>query len=199
MAGVALVYHAVSRPETMILVAGPTQRQSAELLLKARAVARRAGLAVRGDGVNRHSLVFANRARAVAIPASEEGIRGFSGVTLLMMDEAAMMRDEIYFAVRPMLTQVNGSIWLLSTPKGRRGFFHRTWSEGGPEWQRVSVPATECPRFTPAQLEEERAALGSSLFAQEFLCEFVSASDGLFDAAWLEGIELDELQEVGGL
>ena len=147
------------------------------------------GLEAHGDGINRQSLVLANRSRIVAVPGnSPDGIRGFSGVTMLVIDEASMVKDEVYIAARPMLTQKNGSIWLLSTPKEEEGFYFREFTEGTEDWRRVVVPATACPRFTPQQLESEKASLGARLFAQEFLCEFVSAGDGMFDKAWFDDV-----------
>jgi hypothetical protein len=41
---------------------------------------------------------------------------------------------------------VRGDLWLMSTPNGKRGFFWDEWDHGGEEWERISVPATECPR-----------------------------------------------------
>ena len=40
------------------------------------------------------------------------------------MDEAAAISDEVYSAATPMLAATNGSLWLLSTPQGPRGFFY---------------------------------------------------------------------------
>ena len=50
-------------------------------------------------------------------------MRGFSAVSLLMIDEAARVDDAVYKALRPMLAVGNGDLWLMSTPLGRRGFF----------------------------------------------------------------------------
>ena len=125
----------------------------------------------------------------VAVPGnSPDAIRGFSSVTMLVIDEAAMVKDSVYTAVRPMLTQKDGAIWLLSTPKNMDGFYFSEFSEGKEDWRRVVVPATECPRFQPQQLEAEKASLGARLFAQEFLCQFVATSDGLFDQQWLDDV-----------
>ena len=168
---------------------GPRLRQSGELLKKVKDLAWRMGLPARGDGINRQSAVLPNRSRIVAVPGnSPDGIRGFSGVTMLVIDEASMVRDEVYVAARPMLTQKDGSIWLLSTPKDEAGFYYREFTEGNEGWRRVMVPATECPRFKPEQLAAEKASLGTRLFAQEFLCEFVATVDGLFDKAWFDDV-----------
>ena len=116
---------------------------------------------------------------------------------MLVIDEAAMVRDDLYFALRPMLTQMDGSIWLLSTPKEKEGFFYREFTEGTEDWRRVVVPATECPRFGEAQLAAEKASMGERLFAREFLCEFVSANDGLFDEAWFEDVFAEDVKALG--
>ena len=160
-----------------------------ELLKKLKDLAGRLGIQSKGDGINRQSLVLPNRSRIVAVPGnSPDGIRGFSGVSMLVIDEASMVKDDIYVAARPMLTQKNGSIWLLSTPREQEGFYYREFSEGTEDWRRVVVPATECPRFKHEQLEAEKASLGARLFAQEFLCEFVATGDGLFDEAWFDDV-----------
>ena len=197
MAAVALLYHAIYHPESLSIVAGPTLRQSAELLKKVKDLAWRMGITTKGDGINRHSLVLSNRSRIVAVPGnSPEGIRGFSGVTMLVIDEASMVKDSVYVAARPMLTQKDGSIWLLSTPKDEEGFFYREFTEGTEDWRRVVVPATSCPRFKPEQLAAEQSSLGAKLFAQEFLCEFVAVSDGLFDQAWFDNVFRDDVKPM---
>ena len=92
MAAVALLFHSVHNPESLSIVAGPTLRQSAELLKKLKDLALRMGIKSQGDGINRQSLVLPNGSRIVAVPGnSPDGIRGFSGVT--MFDEQSRGRS----------------------------------------------------------------------------------------------------------
>ena len=49
---------------------------------------------------------------------------GFSAVSPLVIDEAVRVPDTTYHALRPMLIQSSGDLWLLSTPLGKRGFFY---------------------------------------------------------------------------
>jgi hypothetical protein len=77
-------------------------------------------------------------------------VRGFSAVALLVIDEAARVSEEAYWALRPTLAVGEGALWMMSTPKGKRGFFHDIWTGRDPEWLRVSVPATECARIGKA-------------------------------------------------
>ena len=98
----------------------------------------------------------------------------------MVVDEAARVPDELYHAVRPMLAVSGGRLILLSTPFGKRGFFHHEWTEGGPEWHRVKVTAEDCPRIPKEWLEREREAIRDSWFQQEYLCEFVDTEDQVF-------------------
>ena len=72
---------------------------------------------------SRLSIELETGSRIVSLPGREATIRGFSGVHLLVVDEAARVADELYQAVRPMLAVSGGRIVLLGTPFGKRGFF----------------------------------------------------------------------------
>jgi len=52
----------------------------------------------------------------VSLPGDEGTVRGFSGVSLLVIDEAARVADPLYFAVRPMLAVSQGRLVALDTP-----------------------------------------------------------------------------------
>jgi hypothetical protein len=95
-----------------------------------------------------------------------------------VIDEAARVPDDLYRAVRPMLAVSNGRLVCLSTPYGKRGFFHDAWAKGGADWTRIEVPAHQVRRIRPEFLEEERRALGTSWFRQEYCCSF-EALEGL--------------------
>jgi hypothetical protein len=90
----------------------------------------------------------------------------------VIIDEAARVDDALYDALAPALAVSRGRIILLSTPFGKRGVFHRLWTGGGPEWYRVKITATECPRIPAAFLEEQRRLMPRWVFEQEFECQF---------------------------
>jgi hypothetical protein len=79
-----------------------------------------------------------------------------------------------------MLAVSGGRLVLLSTPFGKRGHFFETWTKGGQAWEFIEIPATECPRITPAFLEEERKSLGSFWYRQEYFCEFLDPVNAVF-------------------
>jgi hypothetical protein len=189
------VFEAWSKPESLTLVVSPSERQSGELVRKARRFAAKIEKKVRGDGQNRCSVLLSNGSRIVGLPSKEDTIRGFSAVSLLLVDEASRVEDELYEAMRPVLAVSNGSIWLLSTPYGKRGFFWEEWSKGGPSWKRLSVPATECPRISKEFLERERARpWRADKFRQEYLCEFLDSDDYVFPRDLIEGAFTDDVR-----
>jgi tRNA(Met) C34 N-acetyltransferase TmcA len=94
------VYQAETQPESLTLVAAPTARQSAELVRKAARFARRLGRRIRGDGQNEISLLFPNGSRSVGLPGTEDNVRGFSAASLVVIDEAARVSDEMYRTLR---------------------------------------------------------------------------------------------------
>src|SRR5207244_4416310 len=116
-------------------------------------------------------LELANGSRIVSLPGDEATVRGFSGVALLVIDEAARVNDALYYSVRPMLAVSQGRLVSLSTPFGKRGWFHDEWFGEG-DWERVKITAEECPRIPATFLAEERRALGERWYKQEYLCSF---------------------------
>ena len=161
-------------------------RQTGEFMRKAEGFVRRLGVRPKGDGDNEMSLVFPGGGRIVGLPGNEATVRGFSAVTLLLVDEAVRVSDDLYMAIRPMLAVSGGTLWLMSTPFGKRGFFYEVWARGGAEWERVSVPAHACPRIPARFLAEEKATMGEQWFRQEYLCEFVDGVSGVFDVELVE-------------
>jgi len=158
--------------DTLTLVLSPSDRQSAEFINKVQKFMVLLGMKTRGDGKNSASILFPNRSRIIGLPAKESTIRGFSSPSLLLIDEASRVPDELYQSMRPALAVSNGALWLISTPFGRRGFFFREWFSNDPAWARVSVTAYQCPRITREFLDSERQRYGEYYFRQEYLCEF---------------------------
>jgi hypothetical protein len=177
---VLAVHDAVYTPDSLVLLPSPSLRQSGELFKKVTRVYTASGRPVPALAETALQLTLANRSRIVALPGKEGTIRGFSGVTRLIVDEAARVPDELYYAVRPMLAVSGGSLIAMSTPFGKRGWWHHEWAEGGESWQRVAVPASECLRISPAFLVEEREALGPWWYAQEYECRFMETTDQVF-------------------
>lgn len=197
---------AILEAPALVLVVSPSERQSGELLRKVRDFyaalqrpRRTAGpvlpwAQVHGEGAaleaawqslpakERESalqLHLRNGSRIIGLPGKLATILGYSGVSLLIIDEAARVPDDLYYGVRPMLATSKGRLLALSTPCGKRGWFHDSWDKGE-GWQRHSVSAAQCPRIPPEFLRQERGALGPRWFRQEYCLSFEAATGSLF-------------------
>jgi hypothetical protein len=186
------VHTALAEPGALVLLVSPTLRQSGELFRKALAIYRALERPVPSESETALTLTLTNGSRLVSLPGKEGTVRGYSGVTLLAIDEASRVPDDLYVALRPMLAVSGGRLIALSTPWGRRGWFHREWSEGE-GWETYEIPATTCPRIPAAFLEEERLALGPLFFRSEYCCEFVETEDQLFAYADIEAAFTDRV------
>ncbi len=175
------LHEALYTAEALVLLLSPSLRQSQELFRKVKtAYASLTSCACKTTEESALRLEFENGSRIVCLPGKEETIRGFSGVALLVVDEASRVSDALYQAVRPMLAVSGGRIVLLSTPFGKRGFFHHEFVEGGGSWKRFAITAYDCPRISRAWLDRERQAIGDWWFRQESLCEWVESVDQVF-------------------
>jgi phage FluMu gp28-like protein len=190
------VHQAISEPGSLTVVVSPSARQSGEFVRKAAGFARKLGIKTKGDGDNEISLAFPSGSRIIGLPGTEATIRGFSAVSLLLVDEAARVDDDLYLAIRPMLAVSDGALWLMSTPHGKRGFFWEAWQNGGSDWERIRVPAPECPRITQKFLDEERKTMGDRWFQQEYLCEFTDSVHSVFDRDLVEQAFSDDVKPL---
>jgi Terminase large subunit, T4likevirus-type, N-terminal len=144
----------------------------------------------------RTEMHFANGSKLIALPGDSATARGYTP-HLVILDEASRIDEGMLAAVRPMLAETDGDLILLSTPAGRRGFFHSCWTDEEQQWERISARRVDYPhRVKPGFLEEERKILGPALYAQEHENAFIEDGDQLFGddpikamsrcPAWLE-------------
>jgi phage terminase large subunit len=168
---------------SLVLLVAPSERQSHELFRKVTHAYQSLGQPIPSIKSNQSELELTTGSRLVALPGREETIRSFSGVDLLILDEASRVPDDLYRSVRPMLAVSQGRLLALSTPFGQRGWFYDEWVGTGP-WQRIHVPWKLCPRIAPDFIAEEIRALGQAWVDQEY--------NGLFTT--MEGLVFPEFE-----
>lgn len=177
----AIALHTALATRGTVLLIAPTERQSSELAKRVRDIAQASHLEAEAEG--RTYLELAGGGRVIALPASPEGIRGYSA-HLVVLDEAAYVPDDLYVAARPMLAVTHGRVLAITTPSAQRGWFYREWTSGE-GWRKVRVTATDIPRYSKEFLERERQALGELEFRREYLVEWVDYSRAAFRREWI--------------
>jgi hypothetical protein len=190
------LHQALYAPHSLVLLISPSLRQSSELFRKVTDLLARLPGRPSLTEDNRLSLRMKNGSRIVSLPSKEETIRGFSGASLIIEDEASRVSDALYFAIRPMLAVSSGRLILMSTPWGKRGHFFEAWTKGGDTWERIQVTAYDCPRISPAFLAEEKAQMPDLWFRSEYLCEFTDTEDSVFSYEHVMNAISDEVQPL---
>lgn len=180
IAAIKGLHRAVFYEKSLILLLSPSLRQSSELFRKVNDCSMVLKNMPEKIEDSKLFMTLENGSRIVSLPARESTVRGYSNASLIICDESSQIVDDLYFSIRPMLAVSGGSLMLLSTPRGKRGFYHKTWKEGGKEWVKIKVKADKCKRISKQFLKEEYDVLGRWWYSQEYECQFVDAEGQLF-------------------
>lgn len=131
---------------------------------------------------------------AVRSADNPQRLRG-EGLDFLVMDEAAFVKPEVWQEVlRPTLTERKGSALFISTPMGRDNWFYDLWetAEEAENWERFRFATVDNPMIDPEEVEAAKGEVGSIVFAQEYLAEFVDAGQGMLKPEWINYFNLVE-------
>jgi Terminase large subunit, T4likevirus-type, N-terminal len=164
----AMAHAAVFIPQSLSVVACPAQRQSAEAVRRVREVLQKAGTKLTSDNV--YGLELTNGARVLALPGSDDSVRGLTVDAWIVADEAARLSTDLISALRPMRARrPHARLVMLSTAWSLSDPFWTVWSGNDPTWLRLRATADVNPSFEPAFLEEERRSLGDTVYKREYL------------------------------
>ena len=178
------------------------QRQSNEDIRKVRELIRAYDKYLRKKYDNKLTLVpvsdnitsieLANGSRVIGLPGNEK-VRGYSAPTMVIIDEAAYLSDEVFIGIDPMLEVSQGQLILASTPNGTGGFFAHEWHN--PRYTRFEIPWTKCPRISPESIESKRIGIGEAYVKQEYECVFLDELSALFTEDSLRA-SMDDTENV---
>jgi len=191
--------HAVQNPKQNIMVIAAVERQAYLLFEKILAYLHdnhRDKIKLGTDRPTKHQLMLTNGSKIYCLPTGQSGygIRGFT-INLLIADEAAFINEEVWTAVTPMLAMTGGSIWLLSTPHGKLGYYYECFKDEGYTAFHINTEEVINTRgfdkdWTLRQkemalknLEREKRRMTTRAYAQEYLGEFVDELMQFFPTA----------------
>jgi len=165
----AMAHTAIFQPGSLSVVACPAQRQSAEAIRRVRDALARAGGALVTQNV--YGLELENGARVLALPGTDDSVRGLTVDGWIVADEAARLTDNLIAALRPMRARKpQARFAMLSTAWSRSDPFWQAWDGQNPSWIRIKATADmQGTDLDPGFLEQERSTLGEDAYKREYL------------------------------
>jgi len=168
VAGWAIAHSMLYQPRSLSVIACPAQRQSAEAVRRVKETLLAVGAELKTDNV--YGVELENGSRVMALPGSDDSVRGLTVGGWIIADEAARLTEDLIAAVRPMRARKpEARFAMLSTAWSRTDPFWTVWSNGDESWLRLKATADVCGLYTEEQLAQERRALGEIRFNREFL------------------------------
>jgi phage FluMu gp28-like protein len=173
------IYFADTNPNVTVLITSPSLRQSMIMFDRIAtfvySVPRLRNKIVRATRTLIH---FENGSRIIALPCSENLLRGYTA-QMVICDEASFMPEEVITQVIfPMLSTTNGYAIFLSTPWGKDHFFYRAFVN--PAYSVHKVKSEQCPLIKREFLEEMKANMTREAYLMEYEAEFVEALNSYF-------------------
>lgn len=174
---IKILHEALRGDNRVVLVIAPTQSQSDELFLKVRDMLYNSRLAsalkilIRRE--TQSQFHFFNGSRIISKTASWEGVsvRGFTP-NLIVIDEGAYVRDNVFLAIEPMLSASGGQLVLSSTPFGKRGRFYQAFLDNK-RFRCFRAKTSDNPLVKPEYLESLKKSMTHNEYLQEIDGEFV--------------------------
>lgn len=185
-------------PRFLAAIVSPSQKQSAEVKLRARDGLDRLREPLVRDAAD--IIELANGSRIMSLPGSPKSVRGWSA-DLLIIDEAAFLEPQTFLAARATVAATGGRTIVQSTPAAPFGPFYELYSSATPaaeatlesghadptiRWVSFHVSSEQVSTISGDFLASERAKLSPEEYAQEYLGEFGSPGLGLVDPARLK-------------
>jgi len=173
------IHFAYSQPDTTVLITSPSLRQSMIMFDRILSFIYRSSILVKSVvRKTRTTIQLSTGSMIVALPCSENLLRGYTA-HLIICDEAAFMPEEVITnVIFPMISTTDGHAIFLSTPWGRDHFFYRAFMD--PNYSVHRVKSSECPLIKPEFLEEMRRNMTEQVFRIEYEAEFAEASTCYF-------------------
>jgi len=176
---VKAIYFADTNPGVTVLITAPSLRQSMIMFDRISAfVFSSAYLRNKVVRATRTLIHFENGSRIIALPCSENLLRGYTA-NMVILDEASWIPEEVITQVLfPMLSTTQGYAIFLSTPWDKNHFFYKAFVN--PNYSPHKVKSEECPLITAEFLEEMRANMTREAYLMEYEAEFVEALNSYF-------------------
>lgn len=197
-----LLWYAMFKPDSTILVASKTGTDSKEIMLKVRYAYEEVPNHIRA-GVkeyNKHSIIFDNNSRIVSTTTTENTGRGMA-LSLVYLDEFAFVNppkiaEDLWTSLSPTLS-TGGRCVVTSTPSSSTDTFAKIWFDANNRkdefgnmkelgingFKPFFADWTANPERDQKWADEELAKIGIDRFGREHLCKFITYEETLLNSS----------------
>jgi len=138
--------------------------------------------------VKRHDnnvIELTNGTQFLGLPANPDSIRGFTKIDAILLDESAswdLISDQkVLDSVMPIVNTNKSMLYMISTPKGMRGFFYNIDKEREPDFDYFTYSIYEAVDHIYTIQECEDMLKDNSIDTeQEYLNKFTSSRNSIF-------------------
>ena len=133
------------------------------------------------------------------LPSNSEAIRGYTKIRAIIVDEAAhfgLVDDRVVWdAIEPIVMTNKSDLFLVSTPRGQRGFFYDI-SISENDYKKLHYDFNNAIGwiYTREEMEEELKRTDIDV-DQEYRCQFTSARNSIFGVITDDSTEEYEAEE----
>ena len=186
----------------ILIIAGTREKTTKTVMLRLKALFNDIHSTVKDDRNDLH-IVLKNGTEFEGKPSNSEAIRGETKIRAVVIDEAAhfgLVDDSVVLdAVEPILHTNKSDVFLVSTPKGQRGFFYEISKEDN-DYKKLHYDYTNAIGWIYSEKEmEEELKLTDIDVDQEFRCQYTSSRSSIFGVITDEATEDYEVETYGNI
>ncbi len=180
-----LIAASLGKGYSFSLFVAPVIQQARKVFMDVQRIGREL---IRSANASILEIVFVNGS-VVKFGSSQQAdsLRGFTikGTGVLIVDEAAYCSDDVFYQILVPTTNVyHSDIFIVSTPKFKRGFFYELYQRGCEENGKVFAydwNNYDTSKYLPREtLELYRQQMPRLAFQSEFLAEFIDGEGSVF-------------------
>ena len=109
------------------------------------------------------------------------------GIHLLILDEYQSQSPDVWWTIRPTLSDHQADVVIIGTPRGY-DHFHELWFRGAGEnpepmkgWSSYQITTAEAGTIPQEEIDDARLTMSSKQFNQEYNASFTSLSGVVYD------------------
>ena len=170
---------ALQAPNLLIWIVLPTDGQALKIAQGIMGPLQESGIVkTKSETLGSISITFLNKSKIQFKSArSEDNLRG-NTLDYLIIDEAAFIKESVFQNILlPMIiTKKSSRVLICSTPKGRTNWFYTQYMKKGDIYKSFKFTYKDNPMVDMDIIDEFKKSYPEDFFKQEFLAEFIDAS-----------------------